>query len=827
MKNSFRIIFFLSSYIFSLTIQTGFSQSISPLWLPVPAPTAARGVGAKPEPSRWFALDAAQLQARLAPAPPETQPAAAVTLELPYPDGSLHRFAITQVPVMAPALAARYPQIRTYAGRALDEAGTTVRLENTPAGLHAKILTPTGPLSILADAPPSAGETAARHYQSRVDAPGDFDCLALPAPGAARRSALGGTPPAAPAPYGAQLRTLRLALAATGEYTQNLGGGSVANTLASMATLVNSLNAVYERDLALRLQLVANNNLLIYTDAATDPYDNSNPTSLMNANQGVVNTALGGAENYDLGHVLGYRSNGYSGVAYVGVVCSSNLAAGGASTGATASYMAEVVTHEIGHQLGSSHTFNGDQGSCGGGNRSADLAYEPGGGNTIMSYDSRCAPDNVGSGIRYFHAGSISAILPRLTCGSLAASGNQPPSVSVPPSTYTIPLGTPFALAGTGTDANGDALTYSWEELDLGNPSGLAGAATDASGPPLFRSFAPAASPVRTFPSLPAILSGSASGGEILPQVARSLNFRLTARDNRGGVAAANVALAVAAAGPFRVTAPAAAFSAAVGSPYTVTWDVLGTDQAPVSCANVQVLFSADGGQTFPTVLLASTPNDGTAAVVLPQENTTQGRLKVQALNNVFFAVNTANITLTGTPLPVTLAAFTAEARAATAHLAWTTASEKNNAGFAVEASPDGTTFRRLGWVAGQGNSASPRNYQFDDGTLSTSASPTVYYRLRQIDTDSTETFSPVRAVPVPAGRAVQLQVWPNPARGSVSVAGLPPGQTVQVLDLTGRVVLSATLPASGPLQLTLPTGLTPGLYVVRGGGQARRLAVE
>ena len=402
----------------------------------MPTPTTARGTGAKPEPSRWFALDAAQLQARLAPALPETQPAA-VTLELPYPDGTLHRFAITQMPVMAPALAARYPEIRTYAGRTLDDAGTAVRLENTPAGLHARILTPTGPLSILAHSGATPGAT--RHYQSRVDAPGDFDCLALPAPGPARRSTMGGTPPTAPAPYGAQLRTLRLALAATGEYTQNLGGGSVANTLASMVTLVNALNAMYKRDLALRLQLVANNYLLIYTDAATDPYDNSNPTSLMNANQGVVSTALDGAENYDLGHVLGYRGNGYSGVAYVGVVCSSNLAAGGTSTGATASYMAEMVTHEIGHQLGSSHTFNGDQGRGGGGNRSADLAYESGGGNTIMSYDSRCAPDNVGSGIRYFHAGSISAILPRLTCGSLAASGNQPLSVSVPPSTYTIP----------------------------------------------------------------------------------------------------------------------------------------------------------------------------------------------------------------------------------------------------------------------------------------------------------------------------------------------------------------------------------------------------
>ena len=805
------------SFFFLLTLlllaRPGHAQTPAPLWQPAEAPAARAG---KPAPGRWFRLDAAQLAARLAAAPPETQPAAAVTLELPYPDGTLHQFALTHVPVLAPALAARYPQIQTYAGRALDEPATSVRLETTPAGLHAQVLTPTGALSVL----PVAGR-----YQSRPEGPADFDCQALEVPGQTQRL-LGGIPPTAPPPYGTQLRTMRLALAATAEYTQNLGAGTVAGTLASMATLVSRLNAVYERDLALRLQLVANTDRLIYLDAATDPYDNGSPINLLNANEAVVKAALG-AGTYDLGHVLGYRSGGYSGVAYVGVVCSATLAAGGSSTGSSAAAMATVLIHEIGHQLGSSHTFNGDQGNCASGNRSASLAYEPGAGNTLMSYDRRCAPDNVGDGISFFHAGSLSAILPRLSCGTVATTGNRPPSLTVPPSgTYTIPQGTPFALAGAGTDPDNDALAYSWEELDRGDATGLAGAATDASGPPLFRSFAPGPSPVRTFPALAALLSNTASVGEILPLVARALNFRLTARDNRGGVAAANVSLAVAAAGPFRVTAPAAALTAPRNSAYTVTWDVLGTDQAPVSCANVQILFSTDGGLTFPTVLLASTPNDGTAAVTLPNVNTSQGRLKIQALDNVFFALNNANITLSGT-LPVALTAFRAEPRQTTTHLAWTTASEQNNAGFAVEASAGGTTFHRLGWVSGQGTTSSPRNYQFEDGALASYPGPTVYYRLRQIDRDGTETFSSVRAVPVPAGRTTPLQVWPNPARTALSVAGLRPGAVVQLLDLTGRVLLTAVQPASGPLRLALPAGLPQGLYVVSGDGQSRRLAVE
>ena len=813
---------FLFFFTALLLVRQGQAQT-GPLWRQAAAP-AARGSEGKPGPASWFTLNALQLATRLAQAPPETRRAEAITLELPYPDGTLHRFAITRVPVLAPELAARYPQIQTYAGWARDAPATTVRLETSPTGLQAQVLTPTGTIHVL---PESA---AASRYQSRAGVPSDFECLVQQPSELIQRK--GDPPPNPPAPYGPQLRTLRLALAATGEYSTALGGGTAEGTLASMATLVSRLNAVYERDLALRLQLVANNDRLIYLDAATDPYDNSSPRNLMDANDAVVKNALG-VGNYDLGHVLGQRGGGYSGVAYVGVVCTNtasrpnNRAAGGSSTAGTLASMTTVLTHEIGHQLGSNHTFNSNKGNCGNDNRSSDTAFEPGAGNTIMSYDRRCDADNVGDGIVYFHAGSLSAIVPRLTCGTLTNTNNRPPTLTVPPSTYTIPKGTPFALAGSGSDPDGDPLTYSWEQLDRGEASGLADAATDASGPPLFRSFTPEATPERTFPKLSAILSNTTSLGEILPLVARALNFRLTARDNRGGITGANATLAVADAGPFRVRAPDAAFTAAPGSTYAVAWDVLGTNVAPVNCANVQILFSADGGQTFPTVLLASTPNDGAAQVTLPRLNTTQGRLKIQALNNVFFAINNASITIAGPPLPVELAVFRVEARQAVARFTWTTASEKNNAGFAVEASADGQIFRRLGWVEGQGTATRPNNYQFNDGTLAAYPGPVVYYRLRQVDRDGSETFSPVRDVPVPTGLASSLQLWPNPAHHTVTVAGLAPGQVVQLYDLTGRVVLTATTPPSGPLQLVLPASIPAGIYVVRGSGQSQRLALE
>jgi hypothetical protein len=162
-----------------------------------------------------------------------------------------------------------------------------------------------------------------------------------------------------------------------------------------------------------------------------------------------------------------------------------------------------------------------------------------------------------------------------------------------------------------------------------------------------------------------------------------------------------------------------------------------------------------------------------------------------------------------------------------TARLTWATASEKNNAGFAIEASANGHVFHRLGWVVGQGTATRPSNYQFDDGTLAAYPGPVVYYRLRQVDQDGSETFSPVRNLPVPAGLASSLRLWPNPAHGTVVVAGLAPGQMAQLYDLTGRLILTATSPRSGPLQLALPASIPAGIYVVRGGGQARRLALE
>ncbi|MDO7875678.1 FG-GAP-like repeat-containing protein [Hymenobacter sp. ASUV-10] len=180
-------------------------------------------------------------------------------------------------------------------------------------------------------------------------------------------------------------------------------------------------------------------------------------------------------------------------------------------------------------------------------------------------------------------------------------------------------------------------------------------------------------------------------------------------------------------------------------------------------------------------------------------------------------------LTAAATPLPVELLTFTATAEGPAAHLAWATASEKNSAAFEVERSADGKQFARLGTVAAAGTSSAPRAYTYLDATRLTGPS---YYRLRQLDQDGTARYSPVRVVNG-AREGGTLRVFPNPAHRAATVAGLPAGAAVQVLDALGRPVARATADASGTARLALPAGLAPGVYIVRSSAQARRLTVE
>ncbi len=596
-------------------------------------------------------LDA--LRGSLGTAPAEWSEAAEdspLIITLPLADGSLGRFSIVESPIMAPELGAKFPEIRTYAGQGIDDPSATVRMDLTPAGFHAMILSPRGTVYIDPYQMNDLDHYIAYRPQDNGRATG-FECdyeinpaITAEIDGLMRSGERADT--------GDELRTYRLACAATGEYT-SYHGGTVASGLAAVVTAVNRVSGIYEVETAIRMELVANNDQLIYTNSGSDPYTNNNGYTMLTQNQSNVDAVIG-TSNYDIGHVF---STGGGGIANLGCVCRSGLKARGVTglyspTGDN--FYVDYVAHEMGHQFGSNHSFNGTAGACSG-NRVGSRAYEPGSGSTIMGYAGICSSHNIQyhSDPYFLHSSFDEIVLYSNNgsgngCAATTSTGNSAPTVDAGTGGWTIPINTPFELTGSATDPEGDPLTYCWEEHDLGpggHPSVPSGNA------PIFRSFTAVDTPWRTFPKMATLLANNQQTGEILPSYTRNLNFRLVARDNRsGGAGVAYDALAMsvsADAGPFLVTYPNSTnITWLAGESRTITWDVANTDTSPINCSNVDILLSVDGGYTYPYTLASNTANDGSAGITVPAAPTMDGRIKVKAVGNVFFDLGNYDITI-------------------------------------------------------------------------------------------------------------------------------------------------------------------------------------
>ena len=596
-----------------------------------------------------------------------------VVLTLPMPDGRYERFRIQESPILAPELAAAFPEFKTYRGQGLDDPAATARFGWTAAGFHAIILSAGGTSYID---PWMRGNlddyVSFNKADARRQGPGSI-CLVGDADPGAQSRALG----TFPLTNGDTKRTYVLALAATGEYTA-AAGGTKALALARMTTTINRVTGIYERDLSVTLMLKTGNPLpddptaLIYLDGTADPYTNGDVVAMLTQNQANLDTVIG-TTRYDVGHVFASAGGGY---ATVGSLCAASIKAEGAtglSNPTGDAFDVDYVAHELGHQFGANHTFNSTSLNCGGAARSSTHAYEVGSGSTIMAYAGICSPENLRSNSNdQFHVESLNEITAFLTsgggasCGTTAATGNALPTVSGG-ANFTIPQQTPFTVTATGSDPDGASITYQWDQYDLGTASwSVATATTDDGSRPLFRSYPQSSNPSRTFPSLTYILNNSnvppatyscssntCLTGETLPASNRTMNFQVTARDNRtggGAVTTSRVQVAVTtAAGPFAVTAPNRNVSWASGT-QTVTWNVAGTTGSPVSTADVRMSLSTDGGITFPTVLASSAPNSGSAAVTIPDTATTTARIKVEAVGNIFFDISDTNFAITGPP---------------------------------------------------------------------------------------------------------------------------------------------------------------------------------
>ena len=578
----------------------------------------------------------------------------------PLPDGSQKTFTLTSVDQFHPALAKKYPHIRSYSGFDPDQPQHRIALSIGEKGVHAVYQSDRGEVYL----DPYQQSSNERHmvYYTRdhhlpADLAGNLRC------GSAELSTTDlfnqplGTPksPLRSSADPVDLQVYDIAIATTGEYSQ-ANGGTKASVLEAINVALTRINFVFVRDMAIRFRLIEENEEVIYLNAEDDPYDDDNISALLSQNTTNLANVLG-PDNYDLGHVFaGPCGGGTVGQAALGGTCNTQRKARAASCqiGANDRFYINVVAHEIGHQFNATHTFN----NCppNEGQLSPISAYEPGGGSTIMSYADACGTQSFqNSADPYFHVHSLQQMYDYSrrstgsTCPEIESVDNTVPEVSIPITNGTvIPVSTPFKLSATVSDVEAETITYCWEQYDLDPAQSSLG--SPEGNDPSFRSYEPTVEPFRYFPRLFDIIVGTESRVEVLPDYARDLTFRCTVRDNdveAGGVTWGEVDLRVTdKAGPFTVIAPNRDLEYFGGKEYEIRWDVANTDQAPVNCKFVNVLLSLDRGATILDTLAKSTPNDGSVFVTFPDTSSDRSRIFVEAVGNVFFDTSDDDFTL-------------------------------------------------------------------------------------------------------------------------------------------------------------------------------------
>jgi len=630
-----------------------FNATAQTAWKDVPESTLTQsGMRfAIPDHYRTVQIDSKVLEKTLASAPLDNSSTPlrnTSILSLPNPTGGTDRYYIAETPVMAPELQAKYPQIRTYTGYGIDDPTARLKCDLTPHGFHAMIRSGLHGTSLIEPYSMETKDHAIVYYKKDhrrlVEAP-RFSC-GVPAQVSDELSLENKQSAAGVQDHGGALndgkkRKYRLALSCTGEYAE-FHGGTKALILAAMVTSMHRVNGVYENEFAVTMEIIAKNDTLIFLNADTDPFENDNGGAMLGQNRTTCDTRIG-TLGYDMGHVF---STGGGGVAGLGVICTAIKAHG--VTGQPAPigdfFDIDYVAHEMGHQFSGNHTQNN---SC---NRADDTAVEPGSASTIMGYAGICAPDVQEHSDDYFHGINVEEIATFILTGAgnncpvKTSTGNTPPTVNAGPD-ILLPRGTPFFITATGSDPDGDKVTFCWEQMDA-DEGIMPPSATSVRGP-LFRSFLPDTSPVRMMPRLASLVAGANLQWERLPGVGRTLKLRVIARDNHPGGGATNwddmVINVSNTAGPFRVSAPNSLVFWRSGEIRQITWDVAATDVTPINCKLVNISLSADGGMTYPIKIAQKVPNNGRYCFKVPDTLITRARIRIDAVDNIFYDISNTN----------------------------------------------------------------------------------------------------------------------------------------------------------------------------------------
>jgi subtilisin-like proprotein convertase family protein len=572
-------------------------------------------------------------------------------ITIPNVNGGIERFQMFEFSNFAPELQAQFPNIRSYIGIGIDDKKAQVRLSVDDSGIQAMVFR-TDKRNEFIEPYSTDGLVYAVYESSRDKGALPFTCSTednLLAHSLQRQQNA-----QTPMSSSGELLLFRLALSCNGEYTAFFGG-TVAGALAAMNATMSRVNGVFEKDLSIHMNLIANNSVLIYTNAGTDPY-----TTIGQWNsqlQNTLNNVIGDA-NYDIGHMFGSTGGGGS-AGCIGCVCVDGIKGSAKTSPSNGVPMGDTfdidyVAHEMGHQFGGNHTFSQNVEGSG-------VNVEPGSGSTIMAYAGITAQDVQNNSDDYFVYASIKQIQDNMvskTCPTRVTLSNITPVVSAGLD-YTIPKSTPFVLTGVASDGNGDALTYCWEQNDTAtNQTGAASAASATkTGGPNWRSYDPVSSPQRYFPPLSRVIANQTTtqGAEIvveaLSSLARTLNFVLTVRDNFLGSGQTNsdemTVTVDDVSGPFLVSVPNNnAVSWVVGSNQTVSWDVAGTTANGVNAQYVDIFLSNDGGLTYPIQLASKVPNDGSEVVTVPNSIGTTNRVMVKGYKHIFYDISNANFSI-------------------------------------------------------------------------------------------------------------------------------------------------------------------------------------